>query len=377
MTAALRTRLTRYVLPPVLVGLAHGLTRLMWPVMEGNLSLLFLTAVMVCALRGGLLAGLFASVLAGFTTAFFYYPPEYAVLIDFDDLLRLVVFIAVAIFVSWLSGSRRRYEEALRQSHVVLEQRVEERTTALREANRQLEEEVAERRRAEGQIIAYQDRLRSAGAELSLTEERQRRRIAATLHDAVGHRLAVAVIKLRNLWSEEPEVRPKVAGHACDLVEQAIGHTRSLTLQLSPPILYELGLGPAVEWLAQQVQSETGLIVHVEDDGHPDPGDDQVRSLLFGAIRELLINVVKHAKAGSARVSLAVDHDRVRVEVADDGVGLDAARLRDVRESAGFGLFNIRERLEHLGGRFEVSSEPGRGFRVTLEAPRQLPPRTE
>jgi signal transduction histidine kinase len=157
------------------------------------------------------------------------------------------------------------------------------------------------------------------------------------------------------------------------LIEQAIGHTRSLTLQLSPPILYELGLEPAVEWLAEQVEAETGLKVTVEDDGQPKPADDQIRPLMFNAVRELLVNVVKHARASSARVSLGRDGDRLRVVVADDGVGCDSGRSQSAPSSSGFGLFNIRERFAHLGGRFELVSEAGKGCLVTLLAPLTAP----
>lgn len=382
-----RIALTRAILPTVVTAAAHLLTWVLWAVMQGNVSLLFITAVMVSALYGGLVAGLVASILGALASAFFYFPPQNSFAIGGDDLLRLGAFVMVAAFVSWLSGGRRRWEQALRDSRAALERRVAERTKELRTANSQLEDEVRERRRAEGQILAYQERLRSAGAELSNAEERQRRQIAATLHDAIGHRLAVAVMKLRGILDDDlgdgrtNRRAPEVA-RACELVEQAIGQTRSLTLQLSPPILYELGLGPAVEWLADQVQAETGLLVTVDDDGHPKPADDQIRPLLFSAIRELLVNVAKHARARTARIELARDGEYLRVSVSDDGVGLGAPAAEASAtappppgSSAGFGLFNIRERFDHLGGSFELTSGQGGGCRVTLRAPLNAPGR--
>jgi signal transduction histidine kinase len=388
MTDFWRNALLRVLLPIVAAGVAHVLTWVLWPVMQGNLSLLFLTAVMVSALYGGLAAGLLASFLGALASAFFYFPPQNSFALGGDDLLRLVAFVLVAVLVSWLSGGRRRWEQALRDSRAALERRVEERTKELRDANGQLEDEVRERRRAEGQILAYQERLRSAAAELSNAEERQRRQIAATLHDAIGHRLAVAVMKLRGVLGDADPTAPAApAGdnranrrtpeiaRACELVEQAIGHTRSLTLQLSPPILYELGLEPAVEWLADQVQAETGLLVTVADDGQPKPADDQIRPLVFSAVRELLVNVAKHARAHTATIELARDGaDHLRVAVCDDGVGLRPPAVT-ASAATGFGLFNIRERFEHLGGTFELSSEPGRGCRVTLRAPLTAPAR--
>jgi signal transduction histidine kinase len=361
--------IARYLVAVLAVGAAHLLTLLLWPVMEGNLSLLFITAVMVSALHGGLGPGLVASFLGALASAFFHLPPRYSFDISFDDLLRLVVFVAVAGFVSWLNGSRRRSEEALREAQAVLERRVLERTAELSSTNQELKSEVAERRKAEERAVAYQARLQSLAAELSATEERQRRGIATTLHDAVGHRLAVAVMKLRGLLEEgaNGHAAPHIT-RACELIEQSIQYTRSLTLQLSPPILHEMGLSPALEWLAEQVQQETGLLVSVVDDGQPKPTDEQIRPLLFNSARELLVNVVKHARAHAARMAIERDGAFVRLVVADDGIGCDGASAL-AASTSGFGLFNIRERLAHLGGAFELGSEPGGGCRVTLTAP--------
>ena len=164
--------------------------------------------------------------------------------------------------------------------------------------------------------------------------------------------------------------RPPAAtiAEACDLISQAIGHTRSLTLELSPPILYELGLVPAIEWLAESVQKQHGISITVHDDGQDKPVDEQVRGLLFGAIRELLVNVIKHAKAKNVMISTWRREQGIRVIVEDDGVGFANPELLSSGES-GFGLFNIRERLAYLGGGLEVESEAGHGSRVILTAP--------
>ena len=377
-----RRAFTRYAVALLAVGVAYLLTYLLGLVVSGDLSLLFMTAVMVAALYGGLGPGLLAGLLASVASAFFFLPPRYSFDIAADDLLRVVVFMFAATLVSWLSGARRRWEDALLEARELLEKRVRERTADLTAANRELEEEIAERRKAEARILSYQERLKSLAVELSTSEERQRRSIAAALHDAVGHRLAVGVMKLRGLLEEEPVPGRRGTAEvtrACELVEEAIEHTRSLTLQLSPPILYELGLEPAVEWLAEQVQKEAGLSVTVDDDGQPKATDEEIRPLLFNSVRELLVNVVKHARANSARVSLARDGGHVRVTVADDGVGWDgAAGPPATAATPGFGLFNIRERLAHLGGRLEVSAAPGAGCRVTLVAPLTTrPPRAK
>lgn len=375
MSNKTRIWLTRFALPVAAVGAAHLLTYLLWLIVQGDLTLLFITAVMVSALYGGLAAGLVASVLASLAAAFFFLPPQNSFDIAFDDLLRLLIFVAVATFISWLSGARRRYEQALREAQAALEARVRERTAELQVANQELTEEIAERRKAEGRILAYQARLQSLAVELSTAEERQRRQIAETLHDAIGHRLAAAVMSLRGVLQEDVDGHAPRITRACELVEQTIEHTRTLTLQLSPPILYELGLEPALEWLAEQVQGETGLAVTASVDYQAAAAaDEEVRTLLFNAVRELLVNVVKHAQARAACIALAREGEYLRVGVTDDGVGCDPTRAQVSAAGSGFGLFNIRERLTHLGGRFDLTSEPGRGCRVTLVAPLTVRP---
>ena len=353
------------------VGVAYLLTEVFRVLLDETRLLFMSAAVMIAALYGGLGPGLLASALATLASAFFFLPPARSLDISFDDFVHLAAFVVVAVLLSWLSGTRRRATDALKDANERLESRVWERTAALREANDDLQAEIAERTRAEAQILAYQLRLQSLAAELSTTEEQERRRIATVLHDAVGHRLAVAMMKLQGLLegNADGEESTRAIVQAGALIQESIQHTRSLTMQLSPPILFELGLGPALEWLAEQVEKEHGLDVTVTDDELEKPLAEEGRSLLFRAVRELLINIVKHAHAKHVAVGLARDGDFVRVVVEDDGVGLDQTRLRAPERVSGFGLFNIRERLAHLGGKLELESEAGHGTRVTLVAP--------
>jgi len=359
--------LLRYLVPLLAVGVAHGLTWVLWKYLQNNLSMLFIVAVIVSASYGGLGPAVLASLLSALACAFFYLPPRYSFDLGFDDALRLLAFGIVSIFVSWLSAARRQSEAALRVAHSELETRIEQRTAELIRVNDDLRTEIGERVRAQQSILAYQSRLQALATDLSLTEERERRRIASTLHDAIGHTLAVAVIRLRDLLSsEKTNGTTQELEDICKLIEQSIQHTRSLTLDLSPPILYELGLEPAIEWLAERVQKQHWLAVVVKGDSEPKPLDDQVRALLFNAVRELLVNVVKHAQAKNVMVGIQRIDQSVQIVVKDDGIGFE--HLQSAAPS-GFGLFNIRERLEHLGGRFEIESSVGRGCTVTLQAP--------
>ena len=232
--------------------------------------------------------------------------------------------------------------------------------------------DVTERKEGEARIHAYQKQLRSLASELLLAEERERRRIAADLHDGPCQALAAARIKLGMLNKMAPAVLPDPAiSEVRDLIEQSIRDTRSLTFEISPPALYEIGLEAAVAWLLEQVQERYGITTRFIDDEQHRPFDEDVRVMLFRAVRELLINVAKHAGATNATVRLQTTDDGAQIVVEDDGRGFDPALLGHSTRSGmgGFGLFNIRERLEHLGGEVGIESRPGEGTRVVLTAP--------
>ena len=234
----------------------------------------------------------------------------------------------------------------------------------------QMIENIHERKRSEQQVLDYQERLQSLASELSLSEERERRQIATNLHDRIGQSLAFARLKLAAM---NHEINHPAVGEVRELVEQAIVDTRSLTFDLSPPVLYELGLVAAVEWLARKIQQEHGIPTRFHDDGQLKPLDEDFRIVLFQAVRELLLNVVKHAKASHAQVLLRRDGDALRIIIEDDGAGFEPARLSAQKDGPkSFGLFNIRERVEYLGGRMKIRSEPKHGTRVTLIAPIKL-----
>ncbi len=227
----------------------------------------------------------------------------------------------------------------------------------LLEVNESLERQVAERTAS----------LRRLAAEVSLAEERERRRIAEDLHDHLGQALALMKIRLQSLRGDA-----MFGGHDAALEElvslsdQAIRYTRGLTFELSPPILYELGLGPALEWLGEDTARRHGLRVKVRQRSR-DPLPDDLKVTLWKSARELLHNVVKHAQAKAVEVTLEIRDGVVTLEVADDGRGCDPAQAR-LGSGAQFGLFAIEERLRQLGGSMELDSAPGRGMRVRLGA---------
>jgi len=231
---------------------------------------------------------------------------------------------------------------------------------------------ITDRKQAELRILDNQAQLKSLASQLSLTEERERRRLATDLHDQIGQSLVISKIKLDQL--RKAAGTGEAAGalqEVCGCLEQVIQDTRMLTFDLSSPILYELGFEAAVaEWLADEVRNKYGMQTEFEDDGLPKPLDEDIRALLFRNVRELLINTVKHAKARKVKVSLRKVDSHINVTVQDDGVGFDPVEVRArAAQRAEFGLFSIRERLEQLGGNLEIESGAGQGSRISMVAP--------
>jgi signal transduction histidine kinase len=217
-----------------------------------------------------------------------------------------------------------------------------------------------------------EESLRSMVSEMSMMEsrieERERHSIAADLHDYVGQNLAVLLFKLaalgKTLSSPENIVRLK---EIREIIGRTIQYTRSLTVELSPPVLTEIGLEAAVESLAEEIQKTYGMRITIADDGQPKQADDETRYLLFRIVRELLMNVVKHAKASVVTICLARSDDIMHIAVEDNGIGFDAEK--GAVRGSGFGLFAIRERLKRVGGYFEIDSRSGSGTKVILSVP--------
>jgi len=156
-----------------------------------------------------------------------------------------------------------------------------------------------------------------------------------------------------------------------NLLDEAVQQTRTLVFDLSSPVLYELGFETAVaDWLDEQIKEKHGIKTEFEDDGQPKPIDNDIRVLLFRDVRELLINVVKHAHAAKVKVSIGKSGSQIEVSVEDDGWGFDPKEITATgTKKGGFGLFSIRERLEQLGGHIEIKSAPGCGCKITMMAP--------
>lgn len=226
--------------------------------------------------------------------------------------------------------------------------------------------DITERKLMEENLKAYHSQLQSLASELTLTEERERRQIAAGLHDEIAQPLALARIQLGQLVEEETaEGCQRTAVQVRKLLEEAIRKVRTLIFELSPPILYELGLEAALRSLAESFTRQHNLPVDFADDSRDKPLTEELQVLLFQAVRELLVNVLKHAEASRAKVAIGREGDSVQVVIEDNGTGFQMGR----DERNGFGLFSIRERLRHLGGAIEFTTAIGHGTRIVVSVP--------
>lgn len=221
------------------------------------------------------------------------------------------------------------------------------------------------------QLRQHQGKLRTMASQLVLAEERERRRVAEGLHDSICQLLWVAGLKLKMLSQNSSAADAEEFEATEKLVNDALTEARSFTHQLSPPVLYEFGLEPALAKLTERLSEEYELDIAFEDDGQDKLIAEDVRVLLYRAVRELLVNAFKHANAGSVTVSISRNAHVVRIMVSDDGVGFDKDAVTTDERSGGFGLFSIRERFLDIGGQFDIESEPGHGTTATLEAPLQ------
>jgi PAS domain S-box-containing protein len=257
-------------------------------------------------------------------------------------------------------SEQKQAEEVLRNVNATLEQRVADRSA---EANRRAEE------------------LRLLAIELTQAEQLERRRLAMAIHDRLRQLMAAASLNLAPVLRRIPDAETRHALQSIDdLVRKAIAAAESLTDELSPPVLHEAGLGPALSWLASRMKEQHGLEVEIDLDDQAEPENDAMREFLFSAARELLVNVVKHARVDQARLSAKIaGSDRLQITVCDGGVGFDADRIDGERRPVGtvFGLAGLRQRLALLSGEMEIDSFPNFGTTVTLTAPRRKPAQLE
>ena len=231
--------------------------------------------------------------------------------------------------------------------------------------------DITERKKAEEQLLEYQARLKAMASQLSSIQEHQRRQLAVELHDRVAQKLTMTKLSLETLARSFAEAG---ASEKVKAIAQQVGETiedsYSLVLDLSNPVLYEIGLKAGVDALLQSdfvkhCGIECRLIAPKESMGI----DTDSRVVLYQAIRELLVNAIKHSKAREIEILLRRTDDAATATVVDDGVGFEPSQVKPPGKAGGFGLFNIRENIAGLGGEFTIDSQLGKGTSAIICVP--------
>ncbi|MFW6333196.1 MAG: ATP-binding protein [Thermodesulfobacteriota bacterium] len=218
------------------------------------------------------------------------------------------------------------------------------------------------------------EQLARLSSELTMTEQRERRQMSRILHDGLQQMLASARMQVETLSNKLNQADLKrSADLIADILSESIQISRSLCMDLSPPVLHDIGLEAGLQWLARSMHEKHDLKVEIDLEKAGEPAEE-IKFMAFDSVRELLFNAVKHARVPQVRVSLGPEGaDRLRIMVSDEGAGFDLERIDSgPNQEGGFGLFSIRERITLIGGSLEIETAPGQGSRFTLVFPRTI-----
>ncbi|MBF0543754.1 MAG: PAS domain S-box protein [Candidatus Riflebacteria bacterium] len=244
--------------------------------------------------------------------------------------------------------TRKRFEQELKELNESLEQRVAEQTAEVKQ---------------------LASRLRALASELIQAEQRERRRLAAILHDHIQQLLVSAQMQLKRIVRADPEMVQSIALKISSVLDEALVTSRSLTVELFPPILHQSGLMAALFWLAKRMKNMHQFKVHICANNFIEPPKSEIRVFLFEAVRELLLNVLKHSGVLEAYLTIVSTKENLfSIIIEDKGKGFSFPSAK-YTPTDGFGLFSLQQRLLHLGGTLNIESTPGQGMKVTLVIP--------
>ena len=232
--------------------------------------------------------------------------------------------------------------------------------------------DISERKASEGRVNEYQKRLKAMASQLTITEEKARRRIAADLHDNIGQTLVFSRMQIAR--AQKITTKSELAAildETSRSLLSAIQETKDLIFDLSSPLLGNLGLSAAISnFLEVNVMKKHEIKVEFADNNEIKYLSSDLKTILFYNVRELLINVIKHAQAMKLIVSIESDEKELKICVLDDGIGFGTGKeVISIDSYDGFGLLSIKERIEDFGGSLEIMSWPGKGSKATMIAP--------
>ena len=222
----------------------------------------------------------------------------------------------------------------------------------------------------EALLLKYREDLRKLTARLTLVEERTRRSLAVVLHDRIGYSMVNMINTLRAIYeNQNDDFLKQDIKNIISETEKLIKEIRTFTFEISPTLLYEVGIEAALEALCEDMFTKQNIKYIFNASGRDKDIAEDIKVLLFHMVRELFVNIIKHAHASLVRVSLRRGRKKYQIIVEDNGIGFCASGQNDFRDLPGMGLFSIRERLATLGGQMSIVSEPDHGTIVSIIAP--------
>jgi PAS domain S-box-containing protein len=223
--------------------------------------------------------------------------------------------------------------------------------------------DITERIRVRQQQEEYQQQLQGLARTQNILQEKERRQLATTLHDQIGQTLALTRIKLGMLHNDLTGTHLSAQTYELrSLIDEVIEATRSLTIAISPPALYQMGLGAAIESLADSLRTTHGLDLTVIGDDTAADLAEETRIIFYQAVRELAINILKHAQVRTGEIIITRVGGKLAITVCDAGSGMSSPQPGN----KSFGLFNIREQLTLVGGELQIDSQVKKGTRATI-----------
>lgn len=232
-------------------------------------------------------------------------------------------------------------------------------------------QDITERKEAALKLEEYQKSLRKLTIELSLIEEKQRKEIAENIHDHLSQSLVISKMKLSDLLRETKDKDKQneleiIINH----ISEALENSRKITYDLSPPVLYDLGLIEAIYWLSDKIEDENQIKVQFETEFSKIDLSEPQLILIYRVVQEILNNAVKHSDAVQIDILFTKHESGLQISIKDNGKGFSESELEiKSKTNTGFGLFAVRERVENLQGNFELNSSPGAGTEALIFIP--------
>jgi signal transduction histidine kinase len=211
-------------------------------------------------------------------------------------------------------------------------------------------------------------------ARMVAQHEEERRRLSRELHDETGQVFSAVRIELGVLRGGLPPAQSARLDQVLGLIDKGIGSIRSVTNDLRPSLLDDLGLLPALRSLVAEFGERSGMRVELDAPASLPPLSEEAELALFRALQEALSNVLRHAEARAVDVGISVRREGILLEVRDDGRGPDGARPDELEHAGHMGLAGMRERIGALGGTVRFGGAPGSGARLEVVVPAAASP---